>query len=76
MPENTIPAMLKAVDLGVNTLETDVVFTSDNIAILSHEPFFNEVITTYPEGSFFNKEEKKLFNIYKKKSKTVIWTVL
>ncbi len=65
MPENTIPAMLKAVDLGVTTLETDVVFTSDNVAILSHEPFFNEIITTYPEGRFLNPDEKKIFNIYK-----------
>jgi glycerophosphoryl diester phosphodiesterase len=27
MPENTIPAMLKAIDLGVTTLEMDVVIT-------------------------------------------------
>lgn len=65
MPENTIPAMLKAVDLGVTTLETDIVFTSDKIAILSHEPYFNEVITTYPSSSLLNEDEAKLFNIYK-----------
>ena len=41
MPENTIPAMLKAIGLGVTTLEMDIVFTKDNVAILSHEPFFN-----------------------------------
>ena len=65
MPENTIPAMLKAVDLGVTTLETDIVFTSDNVAILSHEPFFNHEITTKPDGKFIDESEEKNYNIYK-----------
>ncbi len=65
MPENTIPAMLKAIDLGVTTLEMDVVFTKDNVAILSHEPFFNHEITTKPNGSFIEEGEEKTFNIYK-----------
>ena len=29
MPENTIPAMLQAIDLGVTTLETDAIITKD-----------------------------------------------
>jgi glycerophosphoryl diester phosphodiesterase len=29
MPENTIPAMIKAIDVGVNTLEMDIVFSAD-----------------------------------------------
>ena len=65
MPENTIPAMLKAIDLGVNTLEMDIVFTSDNVAILSHEPFFNHVITTRPDGKFIEEKDEKNYNIYK-----------
>ena len=65
MPENTIPAMLKAVDLGVVTLEMDVVFTKDNVAILSHEPFFNHEITTKADGTFIEENEEKNFNIYK-----------
>jgi glycerophosphoryl diester phosphodiesterase len=65
MPENTIPAMLKAIELGVTTLETDVVFTKDNVAILSHEPFFNHEITTKADGTFIEESEEKKFNIYK-----------
>ena len=65
MPENTIPAMLKAVDLGVTTLEMDIVFTKDNVAILSHEPFFNHEISTKPDGQYINEAEEKSFNIYK-----------
>ena len=65
MPENSIPAMLKAIDLGVNTIELDIVFTSDMKAILSHDPFFNHDITTTPDGSFIDERDEKKFNLYK-----------
>ena len=65
MPENTIPAMLKAVDLGVTTLETDAVITADSQVILSHEPFFNHEITTKSGGSFIAQAEEHNYNIYK-----------
>ena len=65
MPENTIPAMLHALDLGVNTLEMDVVFTKDGKAILSHEPFFNHQITTKPDGTYIDEKDETNFNIYK-----------
>ena len=65
MPENTIPAMFKAIDLGVTTLEMDVVFTKDNVAILSHEPFFNHEISTKPDGNSVEETEEKSLNIYK-----------
>ncbi|HET7896054.1 MAG TPA: glycerophosphodiester phosphodiesterase family protein, partial [Flavisolibacter sp.] len=65
LPENTIPAMKKALDLGVTTLEMDVVFTKDGQILLSHEPFFNHEITTQPDGSFVQESEEKSLNIYK-----------
>lgn len=65
MPENTIPAMLHALDLNITTLEMDAVITSDKQVILSHEPFFNHTITTKPDGAFVTKEEEKELNIYK-----------
>jgi len=64
MPENTIAAMKKAVDLGVTTLEMDAVITADDEVILSHEPFFNHEITTKPDGSFVKEAEEKSLNIY------------
>ena len=64
MPENTIPAMLKAIDLGVNTLEMDAVITKDKQVMISHEPFFNHEITTKPDGTFVNENEEKSLNIY------------
>ncbi|RYZ27314.1 MAG: glycerophosphodiester phosphodiesterase [Chitinophagaceae bacterium] len=57
MPENTIPAMLKAIDLDITTLEMDVVISKDNKVVVSHDPYFNENITTTPEGKQLTKAE-------------------
>ncbi|MBP6430930.1 MAG: glycerophosphodiester phosphodiesterase [Ferruginibacter sp.] len=64
MPENTVPAMINALGMGVTTLEMDVVITKDKQVILSHEPFFNHEITTTQSGSYITEEEEKTFNIY------------
>ncbi len=64
MPENTIPAMLYALELGVTTLEMDISFSKDKKALLSHEPFFNHEITTKPDGSFIEEKEEKNYNMY------------
>jgi glycerophosphoryl diester phosphodiesterase len=64
MPENTIPAMLHALDLGVTTLEMDIVFTKDSVAILSHEPFFNHEITTKLDGTFIEEATERNYNIF------------
>ena len=50
MPENTIPAFKKALDIGVNTLEMDVVISKDGKVVVSHEPYFNPAISTTPDG--------------------------
>lgn len=64
MPENTIPAMLKALDLGVTTLEMDVVVTKDKKIVLSHDQWFAEEITTKPDGKYMGPREERRFNIY------------
>lgn len=65
MPENTIPAMMKALELGVTTLEMDAVITKDKEVILSHEPFFNHEITTGPDGKPVTEQDERKLNIYK-----------
>ncbi len=65
MPENTIPAMIRALELGVQTLEMDVVITADSQVVLSHEPFFNHEIATKPGGGWVQEAEEKALNIYK-----------
>jgi glycerophosphoryl diester phosphodiesterase len=64
MPENTIPAMMKALDLGVTTLEMDVVITKDKKVVLSHDQWFSEDITTKPDGKYMGQREERKFNIY------------
>jgi glycerophosphoryl diester phosphodiesterase len=65
MPENTIPAMLSALQLGVTTLEMDVVISKDQQVVVSHEAFFNHDIATKPDGSYVSEAEEKQLNIYK-----------
>lgn len=36
MPENTLPAFAKALEIGVSTLELDCAVTRDNVVVLSH----------------------------------------
>ncbi|MFC4212977.1 glycerophosphodiester phosphodiesterase family protein [Pedobacter lithocola] len=65
MPENTVKGMLKALDLGVNTLEMDAVISKDKEVVLSQEPYFNNEISLQPNGKAITFKEQKNFNIYK-----------
>lgn len=40
-PENTIIGFLKAIELGVDVLEMDVVMTGDSQILVSHDPYFD-----------------------------------
>ena len=71
MPENTIPAMTYALDLGVNTLEMDVVISQDRKVVVSHEPFFNHEISIKPDGSLVSEAEEQSLNIYKMPYSTI-----
>ena len=64
MPENTIPAMLHALDLNVTTLEMDVCITKDKKVLLSHDLYFNHDITTKEDGTFIDEKEEKSYKIY------------
>ncbi len=64
MPENTIPAFLKALALGVTTLELDVVISKDKKVVVSHEPYLSHQICLAPDGSAIREEEAKDYNLY------------
>ena len=64
MPENTFPAMRTALDLGVVTLEMDVVVSKDKKIVVSHEPWMGAEIATKPDGKPVTKEEERSLNIY------------
>lgn len=64
MPENTIPAFKKALDLGVTTLEMDVCISKDKKVVVSHEPYMNALYATKPNGLEVTKAEEASLNLY------------
>lgn len=64
LPENTIPGFLKAVELNVTTIELDLVVTADRQLLVSHEPWFNHLISTKPDGTPVTEEEAESLNIF------------
>lgn len=65
MPENTIPAMKYAVDLGVKTLELDCVISADGKVVVSHDPYMSSDFMSMPDGSTIKKEDEKSLLLYK-----------
>ena len=57
LPENSIPAFLKALELGVTTLELDLAVSRDSQLIVSHEPWMNDDICLKADGSAIEKGE-------------------
>ena len=76
MPENTIAAMIKAIDLGVTTIEMDVVITKDKKVVLSHDLSMSPEISTKPDGTTINTLYEKPYNIYQMTYEDVsLWDV-
>lgn len=64
MPENTIPAMKWAVDLGVSTLEMDTHISKDGQVFLSHDHYVNPSFTLDPDGKEIPESENKKYPFY------------
>jgi len=64
MPENTLPAFLHALELGVDVLELDVVISADKLVVVSHEPWLNPAICLGPMGERIPVETPPRFNLY------------
>lgn len=67
LPENTIPSFLKALEMGADTIELDVVVSQDNQLVVSHEPWFSSVISLDKNGNRIPEDKQRDFNIYKMK---------
>jgi glycerophosphoryl diester phosphodiesterase len=63
-PENTIVAMLNAMDWGVQTLEVDLCISADKKVVVSHEPYMDHRYVTTPGGKSIAKPDEKNFNLY------------
>ena len=64
MPENSIQGFIKSIDIGVNTIELDVVISRDLKVVVSHEPWISSIICLDSLGLKISNDFNKL-NIYK-----------
>lgn len=63
-PENTIVAMLNALDWGVNTLEMDLVVSKDKKIVVSHEPVMCHRYVADPCGKAIAQADEMNYRLY------------
>ncbi len=64
MPENSIPGFIRALELGVTTLEMDIVISADSQVVVSHEPWFSRHICVKPSGKRIGRWNQKSLRIF------------
>jgi len=64
MPENSIPGFLRAIDIGVTTIELDVVVSADGKVVVSHDHYFSSDFCVNEIGLPISKKEEKELNIF------------
>jgi len=69
VPENTVPAFIKALELNMRTLEMDAAISQDGQVIISHEPWFSHEISTTPDGKEVTDEMEKNYLIHQMTTK-------
>lgn len=67
LPENTLPAFLKATELGCDMLELDVVLSADDHVVVSHEPWMSSVICVDPNDEPIPLDKERSLNLYRMK---------
>lgn len=65
LPENTLPAFLHALALGVDVLELDVVISQDQQVVVSHEPWLSARLGPGPDGQAIDPLHEREYNIYR-----------
>jgi glycerophosphoryl diester phosphodiesterase len=66
-PENTLPAFLHAVALGVDVVELDVVISKDQQVVVSHEPWLSAKLGRDSQGQLIDpahEQEEQQYNLY------------
>ena len=63
-PENTLPAFLHALKLGVDVLELDVIISSDRQVVVAHEPWLSARLGTGPNGERISPQHERAYNLY------------
>ena len=63
-PENTLPAFLHALALGVDVLELDVVISHDQQVVVSHEPWLKAQLGREATGQLIDPAHERAYNLY------------
>ena len=64
LPENSIRGFIRAIDLGVTTLELDLCVTRDRKVVVSHEPYISHEICLDPNRSMISEDTARSLNIF------------
>ena len=62
-PENSIEGFLAALEMGVSTLEMDVVISKDHKVVVSHEPWINPDICLTANSDNTQPKEQNLYQL-------------
>jgi glycerophosphoryl diester phosphodiesterase len=63
LPENTLPAFARALEIGVTTLELDCAITKDGVLVVSHDPVLNPDITRGPDGQWLRQSGPPIWSL-------------
>ena len=63
LPENTLPAFARALEIGVTTLELDCAITKDGMVVVSHDPVLNPDITRGPDGQWLRETGPAIWSL-------------
>lgn len=69
-PENSLPAILETIELGVDIAELDLKVTKDGVPVLMHDGTINRTTTGSGAPSEYTLEELKKFRLIHKKDTT------
>jgi glycerophosphoryl diester phosphodiesterase len=61
-PENTLPAFMRAAELGVDYIETDIRFTKDERFVLIHDNLINRITNGSGNVADYSMDELKVFD--------------
>ena len=64
LPDNSIEGFKKAIELGADGIEWDVVVNKNNELIISHEPYIDSSYCLF-KGDKIKNKNKSALNIYK-----------
>ena len=63
LPENTLPAFSRAIEIGVDTLELDCALTRDRVVVVAHDAALNPEITRDAAGRWLEKSGPAIWQL-------------